>query len=222
MVLSVDGGQQQVPQVLQRPGPGRFPPGAGHRRGRQHIPPLPRHGRQVTDQGGHHFGVVRAGDQRHQQNQPDRQSGRHRPPRLALDLDLARQRDPCGDLADYIRPARQRVQPFLGQPQPGVISRMTCGLHPPVPPYHRRRDRHRLAEHHQVPGNDLPRAGRDQRRAAVLAQLAPSRRGQVRYPDRDHRRLPEQRQAGIAGRIGGDIRRDGRIERHTEAPRRKG
>jgi len=177
LVLSVDGGQQQVPQLLQRAGPDRLPPGGGHRRGRQRIAPLPRHGRQVTDQGGHHLGVVR-GQQRHQQDEPDRQRRRHRPPRRALHL--ARQRDRRGDLADHIRPARQRVQPFLGQPQPGVISRMPGGLYPPVPPYHRRRDRHRLAEHHQVPGSDLPRAGRDQRRPAVLAQPPPGRRGDAR------------------------------------------
>jgi hypothetical protein len=74
----------------------------------------------------------------------------------------------------------------------------------------------------QVPGSDLPRAGRDQRRPAVLAEPAPSRRGQVRYQDRDHPRLPKQRQADIAGRIRGDIRRHGRTERHAEAPGRKG
>ena len=111
----------------------------------------------------------------------------------------------------------QHVQPLLRNAQAGMISRMPGGLHPPVTAHHRRRDRHRLAEHHQVPVSDLARPGRDQRRPPVFPQPPPGRGGQVRHPDRDYARPAQQLSGGIPA-IGGDIRRHDRVERHQEAP----
>ena len=219
-VLGVDAGQHQVPQLFQRAGPERLPPGAGHRRGRQRVRPLPRHRGQVSHQGRHHLGVVRVRrHQRHQQGEPDRQRRRHRPPRRALDL--APQRDARRDLPDHIRPSGQGIDPLLGHAEPGVLSRVPGGLHPPVPADQRRRHRHRLEEDHRIPAADLPRTRHDQRRPAVLAQARPGRRGQVGHPDRHHARLPEQAQAGIFRAGGRDIRPRDRVEEHQEAPVRE-
>ena len=72
-------------------------------------------------------------------------------------------------------------------PEPGVISRVPRGLHPPVPAHHRQRHRHRLAEHHQVPAADLlppppPSAPSGPSFPPAIPQPGP----QVRRPDRDH------------------------------------
>ena len=218
-VLGVDPGQHQVPQLLQRAGPERVPPGAENRRGRHPVRALPRHQRQVPEQGARHFGVVRVGQERHQQGEPDRQRRRHRPPRRALDLPV--QRDARGDLADNVRLAGQGIQPVLGHAEAGVIRRMPASLHPPVTADHRCRDRHRLEEDHTVPGADLPRRRRGQRRPAVLTRARPGRPGQVRHPHRDHARLPQQAQRGIFRTRERDIRRHDRVEEHEEAPGRK-
>ena len=218
-VLGVDAGQQQVPQLLQRDGPERISPGGGHRRGRQLVRPLPRHAGQVPEQGCHHPGVVRIRrHQRHQQDEPDRQRGRHRPPRGPLHL--AAQHRRRGDLADHARPAGQGVQPLLGHAEADVIRRMPLSLHPPVAAHHRRRDRHRLAEHHHIPGADLPRPRHYQRRTAALPQPRPGRPRHVRHPDRDHSRLPGQARRGISGAGGRDIRQRDRVKGHEEAPAR--
>ncbi len=87
------------------------------------------------------------------------------------------------------------------------------GLHPPVAAHHRGRDGHWLAEHRQVPAADLPRPGGGQRRPAAGPRLPPGRPGQVRHPDGDHARLPEQPQAGILARSEGDIQRPGASRR---------
>ena len=50
-VLAVDAGQRHVPQPLQRRRAERLPPGAGHRRGRHPVRPLPGHQDQVAEQG---------------------------------------------------------------------------------------------------------------------------------------------------------------------------
>ena len=81
--------------------------------------------------------------QRHQQHRPQRRRHRHRPPRGALDLPprhhLRRH------LADRAGLPGHLIQLLLDDPEPGVISGMPAGLHPPVAADHRRRDRHRLA-----------------------------------------------------------------------------
>ena len=80
---------------------------------------------------------------------------------------------------------------------------MAGGLHPAVAADHRRCDRDRLAEHHQIPGPDRLRAGGCQRRPPVFAQAIPGRGRQVRDPDGDHARPPEQLQAGLPARHAG-------------------
>jgi hypothetical protein len=135
-------------------------------------------------------------------------------------LDLAPQPDARGDLSDRVRLSGQRVQPVFSHAQPGELSRVPGGLHPPVTADHRRRDHHRLEEDHRITAADLPRTGRDQRRPAVLAQVRPARRDQVGHPDRHHARLSEQAQGGIFRAAGRDIRRRDRIEEHQEAPAR--
>ena len=207
-MLGVYPGQQPVPQLLQRLRADRLPPGGGDRRVRQPIRALPRHQGQVPEQRGHHLGVVRVRrHQRHQQGEPDRQRAGHRPPRRALDLPLQDHRG--GDLVDDARRARQLIQPFLGHPQAGVISRVPGRLHPPVAADHRARDRHRLAERHQVPGGDPARPGRDQRRAAAGPRPPARRPGQVRHPDRDHPRPAQQLTCVILPGIGLRMSRGG-------------
>ena len=68
------------------------------------------------------------------------------------------------------------IELLLDDPEPGVISRVPAGLHPPVATHHRGRDRDRLAEHHHVPGADLPLAGRRQRGPVPLPQQTTQRR----------------------------------------------
>ena len=153
-VFGVDPGQHHVPQFLQRCRAERLPPGRGDRRGGYPERPLPGHQRQVAEQGVHHRRVIRLGHQRHQQGEPDRQRRSHRPPRLPVHL--ADQLRRTGDLVDDTSGPGQRVQPVLGQAEPGVISRMPGGLHPPVAAHHRPGHRHRLAEHHRISAADLP------------------------------------------------------------------
>ena len=212
-VLGVDAGQRPVPQLLQRRGAHRVPPGAGHRRGRLLIPPVPRHQRQVAEQGGDRLRVARARHQGHQQHQPDHHGGRHRPPGRALDP--AVQGDAGRDLADDPRLAAQRVQPLLRDPQPHVISQMAGGLDPAIPADHRRGDRDRLAEDHQIPGADRPRPGGHQRRPPVFPQALAGRGCQVRDPDRDHARPPEQFPPGLPVRLRGTGRQAPRYARLT-------
>ena len=80
---------------------------------------------------------------------------------------------------------------------------MPGGLDPAVAADHRRGDRGRLAEHHQIPGPDRPRAGGCKRRPPVLADALTARRAQVRDPDGDHARPREQLQPGLHVRPGG-------------------
>jgi hypothetical protein len=49
-----------------------------------------------------------------------------------------------------------------------MLRRMPAGLHPSIPPHHRRSDRHRLAEHHRIPRPDPAGTHDGQRRAPVL------------------------------------------------------
>jgi hypothetical protein len=79
---------------------------------------------------------------------------------------------------------------------------MAGGLNPAVAAGQRRRDRDRLAEDHQVPGPDRPRAGRHERRPAVFPQALPGRGRQIRDPDSDHARLPEQLKPGLPAPAG--------------------
>jgi hypothetical protein len=80
---------------------------------------------------------------------------------------------------------------------------MTRGLDPAVAADHRPGDRDRLAEDHQIPGPDRPRTGGHQRRPPVFPQAFAGRGRQVRDPDSDHARLPEQLQAGLPARLAG-------------------
>ena len=214
-VLGVDAGQRPVPQLLQRRRAGRVPPGAGHRVSGHPVRPVPRHQRQVTQQRGDRLRVARAGHQGHQQHQPDHHRGRHRPPGGALDP--AFKSGAGRDLIDDAGLAAQRVQPLLGHPQPHVISGMAGGLHPAVAADYRRRDRDRLAEHHQIPGPDRPRAGRHQRRPAIFPQALPGRGRQVRDPDSDHARPPEQLKPRLPARLAGTGRQ---APRHARLTRR--
>ena len=194
-VLAVDPGQDQVPQPFQRRRAERLPPDAGRRRGGHLAGPLPGHQHQVAEQDRHDLCVIGVWDQRHQESEPDRQRGAHRPP--GRPLHPAAQHDGPGDLVNHARYPAQLIQPLLGHAQPGVISRVPGGLHPPVAAHHRGRHRHRLQPDHQVPGPDPARPRHCQRRPTVPAQPAPARGGQVSHPDRDHARLPEQAQRGI-------------------------
>ena len=210
LVLGVDAGQQPVPQLLQRSRADRFPPCAGDGRGGHPVGALPRDQGQVPEQCVHHPGVVSGRNQRHQQGEPGRQRRGHRTPRRALDLPL--QRHGRRDLIDRAGRAAQLIQPVLGQAQAGVISRMPRGLHPPVAAHHRRGYRHRLAEHHHVPGADPACPGRHQRRPAVLPQPRPGRRVQVSHPHRDYPGLAQQPRAGLFRGSGHDIRRHSRAD----------
>jgi hypothetical protein len=80
---------------------------------------------------------------------------------------------------------------------------MAGGLNPAVTADHRRRDHDQLAEDHQVPGPDRPRADRRDRRPAIFPQALPGRGRQVRDPDSDHARLPGQLQPSLPARAGG-------------------
>ena len=72
----------------------------------------------------------------HQQHRPQRRRHRHRPPRAALDLPprhhLRRH------LVDRAGLPGHLIQLLLDDPEPGVISRVPAGLHPPVAAHHRR------------------------------------------------------------------------------------
>ena len=169
LVLGVRRGQHHVPQPQQRLRAGRVPPGGQHRvrrHGERHVPGQQR---QVAEQRGQDLPVAGLRHQRHQQHRPQRRRHRHRPPRRALDLPprhrLRRH------LVDHAGLPGHLIQLLLDDPEPGMVSGMPAGLHPPVAAHHRRRDRHRLAEHHQVPGADPPRP------AAVSAVRSPSRSG---------------------------------------------
>ena len=131
----------------------------------------------------------------------------------AVPLTLPFKAAPRRDLIDDPALAAQRVQPLLRHPQPHVINGMAGGLDPAVAADHRRSDRHRLAEHHQISSPDRLRAGRCQRRLPVLAQALTGRGAQVRDPDRDHARPPEQLQPGLRARPGGTGTRASRYAR---------
>jgi hypothetical protein len=211
-VLAVDPGQQPVPQPLQRRRADRLPPGAGHRRGRRPVRPLPRNQDQIPEEDVHRLGVIGVRGERHQEGEPDRQRRAHRPPGRALHPAI--QRDGPGDLVNHAWYPAQLIQPLLGKAQPYVISRVPGSLDPPVAAHHRPRHRHRLQPHHQVPGPDPARPGGRQRRPAVPAQTLPRRRSQVSHPDRDHARLPEQAQGGILRTAQGDIWRRDKVKGH--------
>ena len=215
-VLGADPGQHHVPQFLQRRRAERLPPGRGDRRGGYPEMPLPGHQRQVAEQGVHHRRVIRLGHQRHQQGEPDRQRRSHRPPRLPDHL--ADQLRRTGDLVDDTSGPGQRVQPVLGQAEPGVISRMPGGLHPPVAAHHRPGHCHRLAEHHRISAADPAGPGRHQRGPAVLAQPRPGRRSQVSHPHRYHPGPAQYPQAGLVLSGGGDTVRQVRADWHDGLP----
>ena len=122
------------------------------------------------------------------------------------------------DLADVPGSPHSASQPFLRHPQPHMISQMTSGLHPAITADHRRRDRDRLAEHHPVPGPDRPRPGRQRHPASVSP--GPSGQGrQVRDPDSDHARPPQQLQPGLPARLAALAgRRPGYARLTGEAP----
>ena len=96
----------------------------------------------------------------------------------------------------------------------GVISRVPAGLHPPVATHHRGRDRDRLAEHHHVPGADLPLAGRRQRGPVPLPQQTAQRRPQVSSPHRDDPRTCQARRPPARDGNGTSGRQHGTVQRH--------
>jgi hypothetical protein len=162
--------QDQPPGLLTRPPP-RQPPRRHHRPLVGRTPaPLRIHLTPGAEVAVRKSALARAGHQGHQQHQPNRQRGRHRPPGLAL---------------------------------PHVISRMADGLDPAIAADHRRGDRDRLAEDHQIPGTDRPRPGGHQRRPAIFPQALAGRGCKVRDPDGDRARLPEQFQPGQPARLAG-------------------
>jgi len=115
-------------------------------------------------------------------------------------LDLAVQQDRPGDLIDHAGAAAQLIQPLLGQPEPGVISRVPGSLHPAVAAYHRGRDRDRLENTTRSPVAIRPARATVSAVWPSFSQLRPCRRTQVSSPDRDHARPAQQLQAGLPGR----------------------
>jgi GAF domain-containing protein len=117
-----------------------------HRLGRHGERHVPGHQRQVAEQSGEDLAIARLRHQGHQHHSPQRRRHRHRPARRPLDLPLwPRLRR---HLVDRARLPGHLIELLLDDAEPGVISRVTAGLHLPVPADHRRRDRRRLAEHH--------------------------------------------------------------------------
>jgi hypothetical protein len=211
LVLGAGGGQDLVPQPQQRLRAGRVPPRDEHRVRRHAGRRVPGQQRQVPEQRGQDLPVAGLRHQARQQHRPHRRRHRHRPPRRALHLP-ARHRLRRDQVDDAGLPGHL-VQLLPDDPEPGVVSGVPAGLHPPVAADHRRRDRDRLQEDHQVPGADRPPPRPPSARSGPLPQRTAQRAGQVSDPDRDDPRPRQLRRPPARhGRTGG--KRHSRIERH--------
>jgi hypothetical protein len=156
--------------------------------------------------------VISLRHQARQQRRAQRRRHRHRPPGGALDFpprDHLRR-----DLADHAGLPGHGIQLLLDHPEPGMVRGTASCLDPPVAAHHRRRDRHRLEEHHHLAGADLPGTLRRQRGPFPFPQRPAQRRPQVSDPHRDDPRTLQPSRPPVRDGSGSSGNRHGRVQRH--------